>query len=88
MGGLFNKSPSAETQPVIPPWLESAVKPMMQDSINLFRDFQRGGANIFMPTDQRQYYTGTGGTGGPGGGGGGSIQPNLRELYGDQLPPI
>lgn len=87
MGGLFNKSPSAETQQTIPPWLQAAVKPMMRDSINLFRDWQRGGANIFMPDDQRQYYTG----GYPSAGQINTTpkpNANLRELYGDQLPPI
>lgn len=44
---------------------------MMQDSINLFRDWQRGGADIFLPQDQRQNYTG--GT-------------NMRNIYGGKPP--
>ena len=32
------------------------MKPMMTDSVNLFRDWQQGGADIFMPEDQRQHY--------------------------------
>jgi len=46
------------------------VKPMMQDSINLFRDWQRGGADIFLPQDQRQNYGGT----------------NMRNIYGGKPP--
>jgi hypothetical protein len=44
---------------------------MMQDSINLFRDWQRGGANIFLPEDQRQNY---------------GANTNLRNLYGGKQP--
>lgn len=45
---------------------------MMQDSINLFRDWQRGGANIFLPEDQRQNY--------------GNRNNNMRNIYGGKYP--
>lgn len=43
---------------------------MMKDSINLFRDWQAGGANIMMPEDQRTNYNPNSMAGAYGGGGG------------------
>jgi len=51
MGG--GKGGSSSTTGQIPPWLESAVRPLMQDAIKGQQSMQSAGWDLMMPGVQR-----------------------------------